>query len=279
VHNHLAKAQIENLGQIMERLIDGDEGLLALDGIGPKALAEIKTQVEEMAPTRPEEPEAEVPVEAEPEAEPALALEEVAVAEAEVIEEPVAAVPEPVELKAEVPIEIPVAAEAETEAEEVPVAPLDPEEAARRAERERALAQIPADAYDIPLEVLALSDWVQDHLKQAQIENLGHIMERLIDGDEGLLAVEGISPKALAEIKDRVELMVSVPVAEPEEEEEVAPPRPRYEYVADDELERKTQPKRRKRERQRRLVYDEDVGKVVSHRERKDPDEWELIDG
>ena len=48
----------------MERLVDGDEGLLALDGIGPKALAEVKSRIEAVAPAEPEEPPVEEPAEA-----------------------------------------------------------------------------------------------------------------------------------------------------------------------------------------------------------------------
>ena len=49
---------------------------------------------------------------------------------------------------------------------------IEAEEAQRRAEREVALAQIPADAYDISLETLGLSSRVHNHLAKAQVENL-----------------------------------------------------------------------------------------------------------
>ena len=88
------------------------------------------------------------------------------------------------------------------------------EEAQRRAEWEKALAQIPADTYDIPLQALGLSSRVQNHLQKAQIENLGQIMERLIHGDEGLLALDGIGPKGLTEIKTQVEIMAPAPPEE-----------------------------------------------------------------
>jgi N utilization substance protein A len=274
VHNHLAKAQIENLGQIMERMLEGDEGLLVLDGIGPKALAEIKAQVEVMTPAPTEEPEeVEAVVEAEPEAileaEPETPLEEIPVAQEDVVEE-----------KAEVEVE--TEAEAEVEAED------KAEEALRRAARERALAQIPADAYDIPIQVLALSTQILNHLMQAQIENLGQVMECLVDGDDVLLALEGIDTKAVADIKSQVEIMVSVPEEDTQagarseealQEGRARPPRPRYEFVADDELEQKTKPKRQRKKRARELVYNEDVGEVVARRRqgKLDFDEWEEI--
>jgi N utilization substance protein A len=225
-------------------------------------------------------------------------------------------------------------------------------EAERRAEREKALAQIPADAYDIPLQVMGLSNRVQNHLIKAEIANLGQIMELMIDGDEGLLALDGIGPKGLSEIKTQIELLAPAPEpveeepveelveepvaaepveeiaaepapappvepepeAEPEELPEEAPveqapvaiakeptvvpepaiavtpepepepkpkpkprPRRRYEYVADDEMEKTKQPTKKKK--RRALVYDEDLGKVVIRRRRKDDyDEWDEWD-
>lgn len=277
VQNHLTKAQIENLGQIMERLVDGDEGLLALDGIGPKSLSEIKTRVEAMAPARPEAPEAEALVEIEPEpapeAEPEIVPEKVPEVQMEVTAEEAIVTEAPVQVEAEETIVAQPAVEVETAIEVEPApeitAPLEPEEAQRRAEREKALARIPADAYDIPLEVLALSDQVRHHLEEAHIETLGQIMEYLADGDISLLSIEGIGPKALAEIKIQVEIMVSIPTEGPRaktepEKETTRPPRPRYEYVADEELERKTKPKRHKKKKKRHLVYDEDVDGIVS---------------
>ena len=103
------------------------------------------------------------------------------------------------------------------------------EEAQRRAEREQALAEVPAAAYDIPLQELGLSTRVFNHLEKAQLENLGQIMERLIDGDEGLLALDGIGPKALSEIKTQIAAHAPAPPvvekvkesSEPEPEAEV----------------------------------------------------------
>jgi hypothetical protein len=200
----------------------------------------------------------------------------------------------------EVTEELPIAAEAPVEAELV--AEVEPEEVAEpeavpeeiiepeaepaeviEAERERALAAIPADAYDIPLAVLALSGPVLSNLKKAKIENLGVIMELLAGGDRGLLALDGMDPKAVAEIKSQVEIMVSVPSgpgqAEPEEDT-TRVLTPRYEYVADDELERKAKPRRQRRQKQRRPVYDEDLDEVPSRREpgKETYDEWDDFD-
>ena len=167
-----------------------------------------------------------------------------------------------------------VAAEAiETEAVQLPSEEPELDAEQRRIEREKALARIPADAYDIPLPVLALSGPVLGHLRSARIENLGEIMERLADGDQGLLSLEGIDRKALDEIKMQVEIMVSIPGKEPEtdgsEEEatatELAPvQRPRFVYVADDEMEEKTKSRPRRRVKQRRPVLDDDLENVAT---------------
>jgi N utilization substance protein A len=279
VYNHLDKAKIVNAGQIMERLIDGDEGLLALDGIGPKALAEIKTQIEATVPAAPEEPEPEVVAAAEAilvvEPEPSLeeaVVEVETVSEIAEIEEAAAVVTaeEPitdVAIEEAVPVAeaaVQVEPESLTAPEPEPVPEIDA--AQRKAEREAALARIPADAYDIPLAVLALSGRVLSHLRNAQVENLGQIMERLADGDEGLLAIEGIDGSAVDEIKMQVEIMVSVPTArEPVAEDKLTAEEardrarfPRFEYVADDELEELDKPRRRRRQKQRRPMYDQE---------------------
>jgi N utilization substance protein A len=113
--------------------------------------------------------------------------------------------------------------EALLDQEAVRRAALASEEAQRRAEWERARAQIPTDAYDVPLPALGLSNRVQNHLQKAQVENLGQIMERLIDGDEGLLVLDGIGPKGLTEIKTQIELMMPAPAPEEETPVEAEP--------------------------------------------------------
>lgn len=284
VFNHLEKAELNNLGQIMARLIDGDEGLLAVDGIGPKGLSEIKTQIKAHAPTpvdvqevvEPSEPELGAELAAEPE--PPVEEEAKALDEAALVEEA---------LEPEVEVEEAVTEEAiEPEAVEVFEEPeLDAEQ--RRIEREKALARIPADAYDIPLPVLALSGPVLGHLRNARIENLGQIMERLADGDQGLLSLEGIDAKALGEIKMQVEIMVSIPTKEPEPEapadeemaEESAAMQPRFIYVPDDELEEKTKSRRRRRTKHRRPVLEDDLDEVPARRpSRSSYGEWDDFD-
>jgi N utilization substance protein A len=284
VFNHLDKADIENLGQIMERLVEGDEGLLALDGIGPKGLAEIKERVEATAPVIEAEPEAEIEAEPEPVAEPPIptAVEEaeevVAVADEEAEPEPVTeAEPEEIEAAAEPEEEEivePEPAMAELTVEE--------EEEIPQVEPELAWDEIPADAYDLPLAVLALSGKVLGAFRSAGIENLGQIMERLMEGDHTLLALDGIDTKELAELKSQVEIMVSIPApkAEPDESKAAKTEEarfPRYEYVEDDELEERDQQRRRKRPKRRQPAVEEDFDEARDRRKRRRPryDEWD----
>jgi N utilization substance protein A len=49
VLGHLQKAELENVGQAMELLAEGDEGLLRLEGVGPKSLSEVKEAIEQLA--------------------------------------------------------------------------------------------------------------------------------------------------------------------------------------------------------------------------------------
>jgi N utilization substance protein A len=89
---------------------------------------------------------------------------------------------------------------------------------ARREARNAALAAIPRQAYGIPVEQLGLSPRVMQHIIGAGVLSVGQLMERRVDGDEGLLSIEGVGSKALAEIKaslDKVleQYKVSTPAA------------------------------------------------------------------
>jgi N utilization substance protein A len=65
VYNSLTKAGITNLKQLLEKLNQGDEEMLALPGIGPKALAEVKEKLQatSLALVQAEEEEEPEPVE------------------------------------------------------------------------------------------------------------------------------------------------------------------------------------------------------------------------
>ncbi len=275
VMNHLKKAKIKNVGQIWERMVEGDEGMLALEGIGPKALSEIKAQVEALSPLKPAEPELEPEIEVETPIEPAVEI--VAAPESEKLAAPAEA---QIEAAVEIEPEIAVVEAIEPAPEDQVIIYEEPPEL--KVAREQALAQIPADAYDIPVEVLALSGHVLRSLKQARVENLGQVMEHLIKGDATLLSMDGIDAKALAEIKEQVEIMVSIPSIAPSAEIEVIeqserPRRPRYEYVADDELEQKTKPKRRRKKARHFVAEDaeESLDRGSQRRRSKGFDEWD----
>ena len=96
-------------------------------------------------------------------------------------------------------------------------AALDEARAAREAEISEARALIPSPAFDVLLEEIGLSGRVYGHLSRSGIENVGQLMEHLAEGDEGLLKLDGIGPKALAEVK---EALGQLELAEPEPTEE-----------------------------------------------------------
>jgi N utilization substance protein A len=74
-------------------------------------------------------------------------------------------------------------------------------EAEHRAVIEVALARIPPRAHEIPLTEIGLSARVLGHLERGRLATVGDVMERLAEGDEGLLRLDGIGPKSLAEVK------------------------------------------------------------------------------
>jgi N utilization substance protein A len=86
VFAHLEKAGLVTVGQVLQRLAEGDEAMLSVDGIGPKGLAEVKAQIEAKGVGfLPEvKPEVPTPVEAAPAVEAAPVAEVAAVPAAEV---------------------------------------------------------------------------------------------------------------------------------------------------------------------------------------------------
>ncbi len=93
----------------------------------------------------------------------------------------------------------------------------------RRAIIDAAIARISPRAYEISLDEVGLSSRVLAHLERAGLTNAGEVMERLAEGDEGLLMLDGIGPKSLAEIKEHVDVLaLTVEEPTPVEEEEIA---------------------------------------------------------
>ena len=96
-----------------------------------------------------------------------------------------------------------------------------PLEAGRQEQVEAYRARIPPAAFDTPLEALELSARVMKNLQRSDLAHVGHIHERLSLGDEAMLAIDGIGPKALAEIKQAIEAkgLGLIPAVEPVAEE------------------------------------------------------------
>ncbi len=141
VLGHLERAGLATVGDVMEHLAEGNEGLLKLTGIGPKSLAEVKRcvealalpEVEEITPTE-EEAAAEVEMAPETEAEAALPAEPAPEAPAAVVAEVVTAEEEPTpEVALETAEEAPVE---EAAAKEVLVAVKAPEPLFEKEEKE-----------------------------------------------------------------------------------------------------------------------------------------------
>ncbi len=78
-------------------------------------------------------------------------------------------------------------------------------------------ARIPIGAYSSPVLDLGLSPRVLSHIERSGITNVGQIHERLAAGDEAMLAIDGIGPKGLTEIKQAIEdkRLGLVPLPEP----------------------------------------------------------------
>jgi hypothetical protein len=94
-------------------------------------------------------------------------------------------------------------------------AAIEAAEAQRRETIEAALALIPPQTREIPVTEIGLSTRVLGHLEKAGLETVWNVLEQSAEGDEGLLMLEGIGPKSLAEIKQCIE---ALELAEPEEE-------------------------------------------------------------
>ncbi|MDY6875281.1 MAG: transcription termination factor NusA [Chloroflexota bacterium] len=97
---------------------------------------------------------------------------------------------------------------------------IDAADAERRAAIEAALALVPPQAHEIMLTDTALSARVLGHLERAGLATVGDVMECLAEGDEGLLKLDGIGPKSLAEVKQCIEALAlpeareAIPTAE-----------------------------------------------------------------
>lgn len=75
----------------------------------------------------------------------------------------------------------------------------------RVSEAQALRARIPEAAHTTPLGEIGLSERVLNHLTRAGLTTVGGVLQRLAAGDEAMLSVEGIGPKALTEIKGCIE--------------------------------------------------------------------------
>jgi N utilization substance protein A len=167
VLGHLERGGLETVGQVMEHLAEGDEGLLKLEGIGRKSLTEVKEALEQLdleAEARREEAITAVD-EAEPEAEEEPAAEAEEMPEAEVAEaelELEAALEEPAVAAEEAPPE----AVEEIEAEEVEPEPAQiPEEEEVLAEQPPAPLEEEAEGELVEEEEELDEDWQEEDAK------------------------------------------------------------------------------------------------------------------
>ena len=101
-----------------------------------------------------------------------------------------------------------------------------PSDAARQEQIEAYRTRIPAAALATPIGELELSSRVMKNLNKSGLVNVGEIHERLALGDQAMLAIEGIGPKALAEIKQAIEARGLGLAPLPEPAAEVTPPEP-----------------------------------------------------
>jgi hypothetical protein len=67
------------------------------------------------------------------------------------------------------------------------------------------LARIPVAAFETPLAEVGISARVQSHLEKANLLNVGQVLQRMAEGEEAMLLIDGIGPKALAEVKAQIE--------------------------------------------------------------------------
>ena len=252
VQGHLERAELENVGEVMERMAEGDEGLLKLEGIGPKSLAEIKRGIEtvslpEVEETVPTEEEAAVEPEAVPTEEKAAVELEAALAEEAVVK-----VSQVVEEEEE--------EEIAEEEETVPEADL---EAQAPGVIEKAPAEKAVAAEEPLVEKVVAAE-------EAPVEEMVPAGETPVAVEEKVVAAPEVTPETVepAPLEERV---TGEPLATVEVAEEVLP-------EAVDSEDKIEEERKRERRLRRQLVYDEDLGMVVAHRRRKreqDAEEWD----
>ena len=271
VLGHLQKAGLEDVGEVLEHLAEGDEGLLKLNGIGPKSLAEVKECVDALdLPTAEESAAAET------------AVEEIAVEE-DVDEE---AVDEEAVDEEAVEAAAAEAAAAEAAAAKVAVEEIAVEEVTRElkaAGEVEVVNLISPRAYDILLPYIGIDAQILERLEQVDLMTVGDVIEALSEGEAAFLKIADVSIGELTEIEECIEALVSLEASAAEESSEEAPEQTKEpqaeesepevaEEVESDDREAQLQEERRQR---RRLVYEEGLDEVIARRKRKrEEKEW-----
>jgi N utilization substance protein A len=99
---------------------------------------------------------------------------------------------------------------------------LDEARQAREEAIRQARALIPPAAYAIPLSEIGLSPRVLSHLENGGLRTVADVMERLAEGEVGLLQLEGIGAKSMAEIREALERLALPPAETLVKAEEIA---------------------------------------------------------
>jgi N utilization substance protein A len=272
VLGHLERAGLENVGQVLERLAEGDEGLLKLEGIGPKSLGEIKQYIETLALPEPEEAapaEAVAETEAKAAAEVEVEVEaaEVEIEAAEAVEEAAQVAPPP-EIAPETPVEAveeAAAVEMEVQAEEALPEAVQPE-----AEME---AKAPEVAEEEAVEVTVIAEAAPeptgDEVAAPEAEGATEVVvaaeKPLPPVAEETVAAPEVVPEPVEEESAPVQVGVSQEAAYVFEAIETTP----EEEEGEDDKDQEERERKRERRLRRRLVFDEAAGEVVARRQRK----------
>jgi N utilization substance protein A len=249
VYNSLNQAGIATVEEILEKLAEGDEEMLAIKNFGPKSLAEVKErlQAEGFGPV-----EEEAPIEVlDLSTRTYNCLDQAGIATVEEILKKLA----------------------EGDEEMLAIKNFGPKSLAELKERLQAKGFVPVEEIEELEEV-------------EEVEEIEAVVEEPVEAVEEEVVelaapkIEKVAEEVTEAVPVEEEVLVEEvePTEEPLEEEEPslkyeAEEEGIYEYEEKDELE-----ERKKREKRRELVYDEELGKMVAKRHRKpgrQREEWE----
>ncbi len=247
VRDHLTRNGLQNVGEVMEKMALGDEALLMLDGIGAKALTQIKSAIDESDFTFITSEAEEVPVEEEVEevvAEEDIAAEE-AIAEAEAI-----------------------VAE-EVEVTEVDEAVAEPEDA------------VEVEAEPVPEKTGALPVSREELLAAGFDEETIKALEEAAAEEPAVVFDEQSAKRLQSAMASFQAEQDAPPLDEAEEEEEklrLEPPAFAVydDYEEDEEDFEEDQKSGRKRKTKRTILYDEETGETYTVRKRRQGRSFDL---